>query len=770
MLRSNHFIVSLLIILSFTFFLQSNANADANSVDLDGVNLEPFIQTKSLTGERLQGYALKQPVSVYSNPSRESIVLKNYNYNHSLIYYPYSSNWYVATVYLYDGIAYRGYIHKDDVGDHSNASSVRGVALNQTNVYSSRNTKSSVLKSYSKGSILKYRSYNKDWYIATVYVNGIRHTGYISAKDVETAATQQQVIRGVGTKKTTKVYARASTNSKVLKSYKEGQILKYRTFSRNWYEATVYVNGTRQTGYISARDVDTITDNQQRLRGIGIKSPTRVYSLASKDSKTLRSYPAGHVLIYRTFSNHWYEATVYINGKAHTGYISKQDIEPISSDKQKTLQGVGVKQPTRVYSLASKNSKALKSYRYGHLLKFRTLSSHWYEATVYINGKPQTGYISKHDVNTNLNSRIQGYASVNSTAVYSNTSRNSKVLKRYKKGHLLQFRPYNNNWFQATVYVNGKAQSGFINTSDVSPHAPNLRAPALKNPTHVYSAKSRSSSVLKSYKRGQVLQFRPYNSSWYEATVYVKGKAHTGYIHVNDVGQQPNKEEKAQGFDIPILMYHQVGDDPQDHEYRLYVSEENFREQMMFLKSEGYTPIFFEDFPNIKNIKKPIIITFDDGRENNMIAYNVLKELNDDDFQAKATFFIIGSKVNAKTYLSEEQIREISDSGIISIQSHTMTHPHFNDNETSHNIDLTYQLEHSKKLLEELTGKKVTALAYPYGAYNDKIIEETKKYYDYAVSTRPGIANTTDSPYDLKRVRVSYDTTLEQFKKSIGFK
>lgn len=679
MIRSRNQFVSLLIVFSFSFSFFLISNASANN--------------EKATGERLQGYALKQPVSVYANPSRDATVLKNYNYNHHLVYRPYSSEWFVVTVYI-NGISYRGYIHKSDVGNHDQAQSVRGVALQKTNVFSSANRSSKVLKSYNKGSILQYRSYNKDWYAATVYVSGVKHTGYISAKNVETIDTQQLV-----------------------------------------------------------------------MKGIGIKKPTPVYSLASKDSNILKSYKSGQILQYRTFSKNWFEATVYVNGKARKGYISTTDVEPITK-KQQTLTGVGIKQPTRVYSLASKDSKALKDYKYGQILKFRPFSNNWYEATVYVNGKPRTGYIFKNDVNNDVNGVLKGYALGNSTAVYSGTSRKSAILKRYKKGQPLQFRAYDSNWFRATVYVDGKAKTGFIHTSDVSPNAPKLKAYALANPTYIYSKTSRSSPKLKSYTKGTLLQFRPYNDFWHEATVYVQGKAQTGYIHVNDVGDLPVKKEP--GLDIPILMYHQIDDNPIPEEFGLFVKADNFEKQMNYLKTAGFTPINFDEIPNIKKIKNPIIITFDDGYENNRIAYEILKKINDKSFKPKATFFIIGAKIDVKNYLSAAQIKEMSDSGIISVQSHTMTHPFFNDNETANRIIYTEQLHDSKKKLEQLTGKKVSALAYPYGSYNDVVIAETKKYYDYAVTTKSGIANTSDSPYELKRVRVRFDTTLEQFKKSIG--
>lgn len=218
-------ITSLLVALTLLFIFQSSVSADDDTFDAAGELEQPTEISEELLDEpgeqRLQGFALKQPVSVYAGPSRDSNVLKNYNYNHSLVYYPYSENWYVATVYI-NGIAYRGYIHKDDVGNHDQSPIVRGIALKDTKVYSSADHRSTVLKTYKNGSILKYRSFNQDWHIATVYVNNVRHTGYISAKDVETTDTHQRSLQGIANKKTTNVYTQAAANSKVIKSYRAG--------------------------------------------------------------------------------------------------------------------------------------------------------------------------------------------------------------------------------------------------------------------------------------------------------------------------------------------------------------------------------------------------------------------------------------------------------------------------------------------------------------------------------------------------------------------
>lgn len=676
MFQSKKLFLVLVTILTFSFFLQSTVTAGAENEN----------------DERIQGYSLVQPVNVYASPSREAPILKSYDYGHPLIYQPYSNDWYVAIVFI-NGISYKGYINKDDVGNISEAQSVKGITLNKTNVYSSTSTDSRVLKSYSKGSIIKYRSYNKDWYIVTVYVKEKKHTGYIPIKNVETIVNKPMVSRGVGVKKSTKVYSKPSSDANIIKSYQEGKVLRYRTFSKSWDEATVYVRGKKHTGYISTKDIEPVIQKQQSLNGVGIKQTIPIYTLASKDSKVIKKYKYGHILKYRTFTNNWYEATVYINGKAHTGYIFKNDVD------------------------------------------------------------------------NDVNKVLEGYVVKNSTKVYSDTSRNSSTLKSYKKGKRLKYRPYHSNWFVATVYVKGKARTGYILTSDVSPNAPSMQSYALKNPTYVYSKASRHSSKLKSYKKGQLLKFKPYDDNWYKATVYIKGKKKTGYIHVNDVGAIPVKKDP--GYHIPILMYHQIGENPRLDEYGRFVTAKNFEEQMKYLKAAGYTPIHFDEIHNIKNIKKPIIITFDDGYENNIIAYNILKDLRDKTFKPKATFFIVGSEIDKNDYLSLEQLKEISDSGIISLQSHTMTHPFFNDSVSTGNIDLKKEIKDSKSLLEEITGKKVTAIAYPYGSYNDTVINEVKKYYDFAVTTKPGIANTNDSQYELPRVRVSFYTALQDFKKLI---
>lgn len=346
----------------------------------------------------IQGIALKSPTNVYLNASTSSKVLKSYSQGSKLKYRSYNSAWYECTIYV-NGKAVTGYISKSDVENTvSSPQALSGIALkNPVVIYSLASTNSKSLKTYGQGTILKYKTYTSNWYICTVYINGKATTGYINKSDVDNIVANPSTLNGVGLFNPTKVYSKASTTSTVLKTYAQGTVLKYTTFTSGWFSATVYINGKATTGYIKKSDVENSFTNQQTIRGIGLKSPTKVYSGAGTNLKVLKSYAQGTILTFKTFTNNWYECKVYINGQAKTGYISKNDVEKLITN-QKTINGMGIKSPTKIYSKASTSSKVLKTYSIYTPLKYKTFTTNWFECTIYINGVKTTGYINKNDV------------------------------------------------------------------------------------------------------------------------------------------------------------------------------------------------------------------------------------------------------------------------------------------------------------------------------------------------------------------------------------
>ncbi len=207
---------------------------------------------------------------------------------------------------------------------------------------------------------------------------------------------------------------------------------------------------------------------------------------------------------------------------------------------------------------------------------------------------------------------------------------------------------------------------------------------------------------------------------------------------------------------IPILAYHCVdssiwGDRP------MFVSPDNFDRQMRYLRDQGYETITFRDLSQLHSIKKPVLITFDDGYENNYTnAYPILKK-----YEFKATIFLVADFIDKPKFLKLEEIRKMRD--IIDFQSHTMTHRHLAALDPA---KIEFELSESKKRLEYLLGKKIDIIAYPYGSYDSSVLDIAKKYYAYGVTTNYGkFVDVPANEYTIKRMYVLNQMDLDKFIK-----
>ncbi|QED48525.1 polysaccharide deacetylase family protein [Cytobacillus dafuensis] len=216
---------------------------------------------------------------------------------------------------------------------------------------------------------------------------------------------------------------------------------------------------------------------------------------------------------------------------------------------------------------------------------------------------------------------------------------------------------------------------------------------------------------------------------------------------------------------VPILIYHSIDEFKGHGSKELYVTPKNFEEQMMYLRDHGYTLLTFERWQDMHKVNKPIFITFDDGYKNNLNAFAIFQKLKNDRFKPTGTIFVISDFIGRSNRLSKSDIKMMADSGFFSIQSHTATHP---DLTTITNYE--YELMQSKDGIQKITGKPVIALAYPYGNFNEKVVEETKKYYLFGLTTTPepfSEKGSKDELYLLPRIYIKYSTTLDDFIKIV---
>lgn len=115
-------------------------------------------------------------------------------------------------------------------------------------------------------------------------------------------------------------------------------------------------------------------------------------------------------------------------------------------------------------------------------------------------------------------------------------------------------------------------------------------------------------------------------------------------------------------INVPILVYHSVrpqikGESPLVDYFD--VTPEGFERNLTYLKGNGFSVIPFSDLVKAlveeKELpQKPIVLTFDDGWENQYVyALPLLKE-----YKVTATFFVFTNAIGHKHFLSWEQIKE----------------------------------------------------------------------------------------------------------------
>ena len=210
------------------------------------------------------------------------------------------------------------------------------------------------------------------------------------------------------------------------------------------------------------------------------------------------------------------------------------------------------------------------------------------------------------------------------------------------------------------------------------------------------------------------------------------------------------------GRQVPILMYHAVSDQTWGLE-GLFLSPSDMEAQLKYLTENGYDPIFFSDLPHLDQYKKPVILTFDDGYNNNYTElYPLLQK-----YHVKATIFVIPSSVGGQYSMTAAQIKEMADSGLVSIQSHTQDHKEL----ASLSADQQkQQFAQSQLSLARITGRIPSVLSYPSGSYDANTLKLAPEYFDMAVKSRGGLWTVQNNFFEMDRYPVYRDTGMHSFQ------
>ena len=228
-------------------------------------------------------------------------------------------------------------------------------------------------------------------------------------------------------------------------------------------------------------------------------------------------------------------------------------------------------------------------------------------------------------------------------------------------------------------------------------------------------------------------------------------------------------------LDVPILVYHHMSPDlPADPiQASISVTTSAFGDQLGWLAANGYTSITVAElynafYYNLTLPDKPVILVFDDGySEVYQLAFPLLKQHG-----FGATIATITGAVDHPTYLTWDQITEMSGSGIEFV-SHSVTHGNL---AAMSRDDLRKELGDSRQALEEKLGRPMQFFVYPYGepfvnGSDDArrlvldVLRETGYLGALTTSSGPPYISIqrADAPYQLHRIPVSGGETLHRF-------
>ncbi|WP_414931736.1 polysaccharide deacetylase family protein [Vibrio europaeus] len=220
--------------------------------------------------------------------------------------------------------------------------------------------------------------------------------------------------------------------------------------------------------------------------------------------------------------------------------------------------------------------------------------------------------------------------------------------------------------------------------------------------------------------------------------------------------------------EMPIIMYHRfIKNDSEKGVHGTYLHMDMLEKHFKLIKKMGFETITFEDLAEkglisrLEYGKRYIIITVDDGyRDNYDLLLPLLQKYN---FKA-VVYAVTGETFNRwdvevkdnpekpVSLMNANELRDLSESGLVEIGGHTVSHPHLN---TLSPEKQEAEIKNNKDELERLLGKSLTSFAYPYGSLDAESKHFAEKLgYKFAVATNSGPLATHQEPFQIRRIAI----------------
>ena len=217
---------------------------------------------------------------------------------------------------------------------------------------------------------------------------------------------------------------------------------------------------------------------------------------------------------------------------------------------------------------------------------------------------------------------------------------------------------------------------------------------------------------------------------------------------------------------IPILSYHSISNE----NCHLSLNLSEFNKQLKYFKNNNFKKVYYDEIKN--NNRKQFIITFDDGYKDLILnALPILKKYN-----FKATCYLVSNLIGKKN-IWDEKNKNIREKNLMNfddikfwmengmkVGSHSKNHKRLID---LNKQELKEEIIQSKYDLEDMLNCSIDSFCYPYGLYNENVMDIVKKNYDFALSTRRSRLNyRTHNKFLLPRIDMGKEISfLKMFLK-----
>jgi peptidoglycan/xylan/chitin deacetylase (PgdA/CDA1 family) len=222
----------------------------------------------------------------------------------------------------------------------------------------------------------------------------------------------------------------------------------------------------------------------------------------------------------------------------------------------------------------------------------------------------------------------------------------------------------------------------------------------------------------------------------------------------------------ARSVAVPVLTYHRVHSMPAVGQLDLIVDPATFAAELQALHDGGYHTIhqaqlFDALYKGAPLPPKPIIISVDDGYVDDVRT--ILPDL--ERLHMVATFFVITGRMTEPGFLSADQIRELDRAGM-DVGDHTAHHL---DLPQLTQAELQGEIGGSKHVLESVVGHPVYYFAYPFGAFDDRVVQEVRAAgFSMAYTTAGGTSESTSAPLTMPRLHVGRAETAGGLTSLLG--